>query len=86
MNVKNTKIDKNRFKNIWFWLGLLGVIGSTLGIDSTTLTTWGALRDAILNVINNPYALGSAILAVIGVFVNPNTKGLSDLEKKKVEE
>lgn len=85
MNVKNTKIDKNRFKNIWFWLGIFGVIGATLGIDATTLTSWSILKDTIVEVLKNPYLLGSTILAVLGVFVNPTTKGLSD-EKKKVEE
>lgn len=78
-------METNRFKNIWFWLGILGVMGATLGIDATTLTTWGALRDTIMNVLSNPYALGSSILAVIGVFVNPNTPGLKDTEKKEVE-
>lgn len=74
-------MDKNRFKNIWFWLGIVGVVGTTLGIDTTTLTTWGALKDTIMEVLKNPYMLGSAVLAVVGIFVNPNTPGIKDTKK-----
>lgn len=29
-----------RFKNPYFWVGLLGVIFTAMGVDATTLTTW----------------------------------------------
>lgn len=78
-------METNRFKNVWFWLGIVGVIGTTLGIDATTLTTWGALKDTIIEVLKNPYLIGSAVLSIIGIFVNPNTPGLKDTEKKEVK-
>ena len=31
-----------------------------------------------MNILANPFLLGSVIVAVVGVFVNPTTKGLKD--------
>ena len=33
---------------------------------------------AVLDVLKNPFLLGTAALAVLGVFVEPTTKGLTD--------
>lgn len=74
-------MNKERFKNIWFWLGLAGVAGTAAGIDATTLTSWNLLFNSILEVLKNPYLLGCTILAVLGVVVNPTTKGLRDNKK-----
>lgn len=69
---------KNRFKNPYFWLGLGGVIFSSAGVDFKTLTSWGLLGDALLSILGNPVAVVSVAAAVIGVFVDPSTKGLKD--------
>lgn len=71
-------MNKERFKNIWMWLGLLGVIGTAAGIDPTTLTSWDILFDNVMDIIKNPYMLGSVVLAIIGVLINPNTPGIKD--------
>lgn len=81
MNKDKFKNIKERFKNIWFWLGLAGVAGTAAGIDATTLTSWNLLFNSILDVLKNPYLLGCTILAVLGVVVNPTTKGLRDNKK-----
>lgn len=69
-----------RFKNIYFWLGLIGVIFSASGVDFSTLTDWKLLLEAILSILNNPVAVVSVIAAIVGVCVNPATPGLSDGE------
>ena len=68
----------NRFKNPWFWIGLVGVILTAMGISPETLTTWNAVAEAFKGLITNPYMLVSVAMAVIGVFVEPTSKGLKD--------
>lgn len=67
-----------RSKNIWFWIGLGGVILTAMGISPEMLTSWGAVKDAFINLVSNPYLLGCTLVAVVGVFVDPTTKGLKD--------
>lgn len=76
-------MNKDRFKNIWMWLGLLGVAGAAAGIDATTLTSWDLLFKSILDVLKNPYLLGCTALAVLGVVADPTTKGLRDKKVRK---
>ena len=45
-------------------------------------TSWDALCGAALDVVKNPFLLGTAALAVLGVFVEPTSAGLKD-EKKE---
>jgi phi LC3 family holin len=41
-------------------------------------TSWSAVWDAIVNLVSNPFMLGSVVLAVMGVFVDPTTAGIGD--------
>lgn len=70
-----------RFKNPWFWVGLGGVILSAMGVSPEMFTNWGAVWDAFVNLINNPLMLVSVVLAVLGVFVDPTTSGISDSKR-----
>ncbi|MBQ1938487.1 MAG: phage holin [Bacteroidales bacterium] len=67
-----------RFKNPWFWVGLVGVVLSAMGVSAEMFTSWGAVWDAIVNLFSNPFVLGSVVLAVLGVFVDPTTAGIGD--------
>ena len=67
-----------RFKNPWFWVGLGGVILSAMGVSPEMFTSWGAVWDAIVNLFGNPFMLVSVVLAILGVFVDPTTAGISD--------
>ena len=67
-----------RFKNIFFWLGLIGTIFSAAKIDIQTMTSWSLLIDALKNIIMNPIMLLSVVAAVIGVFVDTSTPGFKD--------
>ncbi|MVO70795.1 phage holin [Paeniclostridium sordellii] len=69
---------KNRIKNPYFWLGLGGVIFSAAGVDFKTLTSWNLLGNALLDILANPVAVVAVVAAVIGVVVDPSTKGLKD--------
>lgn len=68
----------DRFKNPWFWIGVLGVIFTAMGISPETITSWTILKDQLISLISNPYMLVTVIMAVLGVFVDPTTKGIKD--------
>lgn len=69
---------KVRLKNPWFWIGLIGVILSAMGISAETLTSWSAVGNALIDLVTNPFMLGSVAIAVLGVFVDPTTEGIKD--------
>ena len=69
---------KVRAKNIYFWVGLVGVILSAMGVSASMFTSWKIVWDAIVNLVSNPFMLGSVALAIIGVLVDPTTKGITD--------
>ena len=70
-----------RFKNPWFWVGLGGVILSAMGVSPEMFTSWDAVWEAVVNMVSNPYMLVSVVLAVLGVFVDPTTSGISDSKR-----
>lgn len=67
-----------RFKNPWFWVGLVGVIFSAMGVSPDMFTSWAAVWDAIVNLVSNPFMLGSVAMAILGIFVDPTTAGICD--------
>ncbi len=69
---------KDRLKNPYFIIGLVGVIFSAAGIDFESLTNWSILWQNVLGILNNPFLLVSVITALIGVFVDPTTQGFTD--------
>lgn len=71
-------MNKDRFKNPYFWFGLLGVFFTATGIDETTLTSWDILAHKLMDFINNPFLVLSVASALTGVFVDPTTKGIKD--------
>ena len=67
-----------RFKNPWFWVGLCGTVLTAMGVSPEMFTSWGAVWEAVVNLFGNPFMLVSVVLAVLGVFVDPTTAGISD--------
>ena len=67
-----------RFKNPWFWLGLIGLFFTAIGVSPETLTSWAALKQALVDFIGNPFLIGTAAIALLGQFIDPTTAGLSD--------
>ena len=67
-----------RLKNPWFWVGVVSVALTAIGIDPSMLTSWDALYNAILDVLSNPFLLASTALSVLAVFIDPTTAGVQD--------
>lgn len=67
-----------RFRNPWFWVGIVGVVLTALNISPESLTSWDAVGQLFVDMIANPFKLGSAALAILGVFVDPTTHSVSD--------
>lgn len=67
-----------RLKNPWFWVGVVSIAIASIGLDPTTMTTWGAVWAAAVAVLHNPVQLVTVVLAVLAVFIDPTTAGLSD--------
>lgn len=69
---------KIRIKNPYFWVGILGVILAAMGVDAEMFTSWSVVIEQAKALISNPYMIGSVILAVLGVFLDPTTAGVKD--------
>jgi len=67
-----------RMRNPWFWVGVVSVALTAIGVDPTSFTSWGAVAAGIVGVLNNPVQLVTLAFAVLGIFVDPTTSGLSD--------
>lgn len=72
---------KVRIKNPYFWIGLLGVVLAAMGIDAEMLTSWVAVKDALVALISNPYMIGCVVAAVLGVCLDPTTAKLRDSQQ-----
>lgn len=70
-----------RFKNPWFWVGVVSVAITAIGVDPMTFTSWGAVLDGIKAVLSNPVQLVTMCLAILSVFVDPTTAGIGDSER-----
>lgn len=71
---------KVRIKNPWFWVGVLSVAVTAIGVDPQTFTSWAAVWDGIKAVLSNPVQLVTMCLAVLSVFIDPTTAGVTDSE------
>ena len=69
---------KVRFKNPYFWIGLIAVILSAVGAEPEIFTSWIILLDKIKALLGNPFLVGCTIIAVVGYLNDPTTSGLSD--------
>jgi phi LC3 family holin len=69
---------KVRIKNPYFWIGLIGLFLSTVGIEASALTSWDTMLDMLREFTSNPFQIGTFAVALIGIFVDPTTSGLTD--------
>lgn len=76
---------KNRVKNPWFWIGVGAIALTAIGVDPATFTSWQAVAASVVDVISNPFQLGTMILAILAVFVDPSTSGFTDKNKQEGE-
>lgn len=67
-----------RMQNIWFWVGLCGTILTAMNISPEMFTSWNLVWLEVVSLFSNPFRLGCVAIAIIGVFVDPTTKGIGD--------
>lgn len=72
---------KVRVRNPWFWVGVVSVAITAIGVDPQTFTSWAAVWEGIKAVLSNPVQLVTMCLAVLSVFIDPTTAGVSDSDK-----
>ena len=70
-----------RVKNPWFWVSLVGVVLTAMGVSPEMLTSWDAVITAFKDLIMNPFLLGTTALAVLGIFIDPTTKSIGDSDR-----
>lgn len=74
-----------RFKNAQFIIrtGISILLPALvyLGIEWQSLTTWGALGQAGVDIISNPIVVGLIIINVLNIFPDPVVKGISDSKR-----
>ena len=77
-------LDKHpKFKNPYFYLGIVAVIFSAANIEVATLTSWPLLAAALLSIVNSPFTLLCVILALLAMFNDNSTSGLDGADKLK---
>ncbi len=70
-----------RMKNPWFWVGVVSVALTAIGVDPQTFTSWSVVFDSVRAVLSNPFQFVTLILAVLAVFIDPTTEGLTDSDR-----
>lgn len=74
----------NRFKNPYLIFGAIATVLATLGIEPSMLQEWEILQNEMLAVLSNPYKIGCLVVALVGIYVDPTSKGLKDREENNV--
>nr|DAM39217.1 MAG TPA: holin [Caudoviricetes sp.] len=77
-NMEKKSANIERYKNPWFWVGIGGIVLTSLQVEASTLTTWASVGELVIKTVSNPFLLGTTAMAVLGVFINPTSKGLGD--------
>ena len=72
---------KVRIKNPYFWVGLLGVILSAMGVSADMFTSWDIVIAQAKALISNPFMISSVIMAVLGTLIDPTTAGVTDSQR-----
>ena len=77
-NIEKKSASVERYKNPWFWVGIGGIVLTSLQVEASTLTTWASVGELVIKTVSNPFLLGTTAMAILGVFINPTSKGLGD--------
>ena len=72
---------KVRAVNPYFWIGLIAVVLASVGVSPESLTSWTILKNQLLALIGNPFAIGCVVIATIGYINDPTTRGIGDSEQ-----
>ncbi len=69
-----------RVRNPYFWAGLVGIILMSIGVEASMLTSWKEVFDNIVELIKNPFMIGSTLLALWGYIQDFTTEGIGDTD------
>ena len=72
---------KVRAVNPYFWIGLVAVVLASVGVSPESLTSWAILKDQLLALIGNPFAIGCVVIAAFGYINDPTTRRSGDSEQ-----
>lgn len=70
-----------RIRNPNFWIGLIGIFMMAMGVDASMLTSWQIVIDNLIELIKNPFMIGSVLLALWGYVQDFTTKGVGDTDR-----
>ena len=74
---------KEKIRNPYFWLAVVGLIFSASGIDFNTLTSWSLLGQALFSIVSNPVSIVAVVTAFLGIWNDNSTKGMDKPTSKK---
>jgi uncharacterized membrane protein len=69
---------KKRMTNPYFWTGIIAVLITALGVNPSELVSWDSLGQLFIDLGKNPFLIGTALWALITVYIDPSTGGLKD--------
>ena len=72
-----------KFKNPYFWLGVIATIFAAAGVDVATLSSWPLLAAALMSILQSPFTLLCVALALLAMFNDNSTCGLDGVDKLK---
>ena len=73
---------KNKLTNIQFWFAVIALFLASARIDVESLTSWVILKEQLILFIQNPFLIGTFIVALSGIFEDNSVKGFDLLKKK----
>ena len=74
---------KEKIRNPYFWLAVVGLIFSASGIDFNTLTSWSLLGQALFSIVSNPVSIVAVVTAFLGIWNDNSTIGMDKPTSKK---
>lgn len=76
--MENESKSINRFSNVYLWLATGSAILNSTGLKLEDIGSWTTLFDSLLEVFSNPFQLITTAGVIVGILMNPTTKGIKD--------
>ena len=70
----------NKMKNPYFWVAIIALFFASAQIDVESLTTWSILYNDLVAFIQNPFLIGTFVIALLGIFNDNGSKGFDKLK------
>lgn len=69
-----------RIKNPNFWIGLIGMLMCAMHVEASMFTSWEIVAERLVELIKNPFMVGSVLVALWGYVQDFTTKGTGDTD------